>query len=669
MYLNSLYYQNVGPISNLKFDFKRNSTGVPCPLVIVGQNGSGKSILLSNIVDAFYEFAGIVYNNATEPDLKGYQYYKEISPTQIQVGKKYMVAHLHFSQEERKLEYIFKSGELSYNDYKALRGGNCTTRFDWGDENNYKNVLANEKDVTDIFEKSVVCYFSPSRYMKPYWMGEKYFESNNIEAYSTRARYNKQLNNPITAENISNLTLQWLFDVITDSRADLRKADSGTQYTISFPPTDILDLLSISRINIEKLISTIMGEKVIFRMKNRSYGKRRFSICRECDDSVVAPSLDALSTGQLALFNLFATIIRYADVENIDFSHRLSEISGIVIIDEIELHLHAKLQREVLPKLIALFPKVQFIITSHSPLFLMGMQEQFGDDGFSILELPSGNKISTEQFSEFENAYNYFSESQKHQEEIRNAISKQTDCSLIITEGATDWKHMKAAYNALRTDPRCSDWLPNLQFEFLEYEPKNSSTESSLKLEMGASQLKVMCEQYCIVRNPRKMIFVADADVKEINKSFGVNGQTYKSWGNNVYSLVIPTPEHRKETPNICIEHYYTDEQLKTSMAVEGTSIKQRIYIGNEFDSDGISLDRTTFCSDRNKCGPQKISIIDGHKDGARVYAINDKEKENLALSKMKFANAILNRTAPYDHMDFSSFIHFFEIIKEILEE
>ena len=76
MYLNSLYYQNVGPISNLKFDFKRNSTGVPCPLVIVGQNGSGKSILLSNIVDAFYEFAGIVYNNATEPDLKGYQYVK-----------------------------------------------------------------------------------------------------------------------------------------------------------------------------------------------------------------------------------------------------------------------------------------------------------------------------------------------------------------------------------------------------------------------------------------------------------------------------------------------------------------------------------------------------------------------------------------------------------------
>ena len=57
MYINSLYYENIGPISKLDIEFRKNKNGIPVPLVIVGKNGSGKSILLSNIVDAFYELA------------------------------------------------------------------------------------------------------------------------------------------------------------------------------------------------------------------------------------------------------------------------------------------------------------------------------------------------------------------------------------------------------------------------------------------------------------------------------------------------------------------------------------------------------------------------------------------------------------------------------------
>lgn len=89
----------------------------------------------------------------------------------------------------------------------------------------------------------------------------------------------------------------------------------------------------------------------------------------EIDNSIVIPTLDSLSTGQSALFNMFATIVRYADTININNSIHLAEIKGIVVVDEIELHPHSTLQREVSPKLIALFPKVQFIITTHSPLF------------------------------------------------------------------------------------------------------------------------------------------------------------------------------------------------------------------------------------------------------------------------------------------------------------
>lgn len=48
------------------------------------------------------------------------------------------------------------------------------------------------------------------------------------------------------------------------------------------------------------------------------------------------------------------------------------EISGIVIIDEIEQHLHPTLQREVIKRFSEKFPKVQFIISTHSPLCLSG---------------------------------------------------------------------------------------------------------------------------------------------------------------------------------------------------------------------------------------------------------------------------------------------------------
>ncbi|MFN0204410.1 MAG: AAA family ATPase [Bacteroidia bacterium] len=47
-------------------------------------------------------------------------------------------------------------------------------------------------------------------------------------------------------------------------------------------------------------------------------------------------------------------------------------LSGIVIIDEFELHLHPKMQRFLVEKLTELFPKVQFIVSTHSPIPLLG---------------------------------------------------------------------------------------------------------------------------------------------------------------------------------------------------------------------------------------------------------------------------------------------------------
>jgi hypothetical protein len=45
-----------------------------------------------------------------------------------------------------------------------------------------------------------------------------------------------------------------------------------------------------------------------------------------------------------------------------------SKIRGIVLIDEIDLYLHARLQRTIVPRLRKALPNVQWIVTTHSPL-------------------------------------------------------------------------------------------------------------------------------------------------------------------------------------------------------------------------------------------------------------------------------------------------------------
>lgn len=54
-----------------------------------------------------------------------------------------------------------------------------------------------------------------------------------------------------------------------------------------------------------------------------------------------------------------------------DISYKLSKTENlIVLLDEIELHLHPNIQREIVPALLKTFPKVQFIITTNAPQVL-----------------------------------------------------------------------------------------------------------------------------------------------------------------------------------------------------------------------------------------------------------------------------------------------------------
>ena len=50
------------------------------------------------------------------------------------------------------------------------------------------------------------------------------------------------------------------------------------------------------------------------------------------------------------------------------------DTEGIVLIDELETHLHIGLQKNILPFLIKFFPKIQFIVSTHSPYILNSIE-------------------------------------------------------------------------------------------------------------------------------------------------------------------------------------------------------------------------------------------------------------------------------------------------------
>lgn len=79
-------------------------------------------------------------------------------------------------------------------------------------------------------------------------------------------------------------------------------------------------------------------------------------------------SLSQLSDGERGMLALIFDIARRLTLANPERANPLRDGGGIVLIDEIELHMHPQWQRKVLGRLRKIFPNCQFVITTHSPV-------------------------------------------------------------------------------------------------------------------------------------------------------------------------------------------------------------------------------------------------------------------------------------------------------------
>lgn len=96
-------------------------------------------------------------------------------------------------------------------------------------------------------------------------------------------------------------------------------------------------------------------------------------------------TLQTLSSGYSSIFSIISNLIMSAET----YSISPKNIQGVVLVDEIDAHLHVSLQRKILPFLTQTYPAVQFIVTTHSPFVIgsladsivydLSTQQQFED--------------------------------------------------------------------------------------------------------------------------------------------------------------------------------------------------------------------------------------------------------------------------------------------------
>ena len=447
MYLTDLSIENLGPIERLNLKLPFGDQGSPKPTILVGSNGSGKTVLLSTIADALFLMAAPHFQDIVPMMGLGHAYFKILGGSGQRTNSAYGIALIGFQHGSQKASYIEKTGTLDPNRIAQT----LASRFPgatWKQEGESKTVSGLEPPVIqEIFKKSSICFFPSTRRELPHWL--------NVEAVGERrdftprleenSKFSNHLGKPLFIERCREENKRWILDVMFDSRTEVVR--NGTAVNTS--PYDNLNdrlLLTTAKDNIDRILQVILNDPDVRLHANYRSSGPRLSVAKR--EVILLPSLDNLSLGQSLLFNLFCTIARYADRYDLNKGHQLEQIEGIVIIDEADAHLHTELQFTALPKLIKLFPRVQFVVTSHAPMFLLGMEKQFGTDGFAIYEMPDGESISTERFSEFKISLDHYRETKAFEKSIQVQILSFTKPTILV-EGDTDRDYLIAYLEVL----------------------------------------------------------------------------------------------------------------------------------------------------------------------------------------------------------------------------
>ena len=220
---------------------------------------------------------------------------------------------------------------------------------------------------------------------------------------------------------------------------------------------------------------------------------------------------------------------------------------------------------------------------------------------------------------------------------ITKKYERVTGKIVILTEGKTDTKHIQLAFGQLNLD---LDFIEKL--EYYDFEGINTIGEDLGKL---LNHLSKMPNENIIIG-----IFDRDKHVQPNDK-----GKPYKTLGHKVFRFNIPelSNEERKAEDKICIEHYYSNQEIETQTDYG------HLYMGKDFNSHGLSNDGN-WCYQNYERNQSITSIMIIDSSSKHMQKLTD---EAQVISKDDFADYVINHP---DEFDFSNFKKIFDVIVSI---
>ncbi len=345
MYLEKLKLHNFRCYEKLEIEFNRQLT------VLVGKNGSGKTTVLEAIAIALGTwFVGFNIVNAkginkrTDPLRKAYQIgatddVQTQFPVEIEAWGKIKESKdptLHW-----KRELYTPTGTMTTKDAKEI--------VEYAAE--YQKAISEGR--TDIY-LPIVAYYGTGRL----W---DYHRQKRIDVFKVSSRTNGYIDCLDGTANVK-LMMDW-FQIMT-----INKYQRQEENLESNPELDTVYLA------MEKCLKNLSGYSDVKIRYNM--GTQELDVYySEQDKQRMRIPLNQLSDGYKGMISLVADIAyRMATLNPQLGTEVLIKGDGVVLIDEVDLHLHPAWQQKVIDNLMDIFPKVQFIVSTHAPAIISSVK-------------------------------------------------------------------------------------------------------------------------------------------------------------------------------------------------------------------------------------------------------------------------------------------------------
>ncbi len=376
MKLKSMGLTNFRGLERLDIDFDEKMT------VIAGVNGVGKSSILEAIAIA-YSHALPEFTSSREKPLS-------LTNTDIQQGKSSCSIEVESTEllAASLITWLFKESlgkgeQLAIEDrlpsmkkdlsamekgtpnYKNLKNeivwaekrlqGNFEKRMNWLFTDTYEADARMKQHLKSSPGQPLVVYYSTKRFLSR--LPPKLA---NVPPFKQAAAYTKSLNQVEVSLSDFAKWQRALFSL----RVERKNSEYGARILKS----------------LIEAVTTLLPEIKEFYFHQSSqphYSVMKYATIREQVEGKKPGkrlSLEQLSDGERGLIALVFDLTRRLAIANPDSDNPIGEGVALVLIDEIELHLHPKWQRDVLQRLRDTFKSCQFVATTHSPLVLGEVQ-------------------------------------------------------------------------------------------------------------------------------------------------------------------------------------------------------------------------------------------------------------------------------------------------------